>query len=143
MVGMKVKVCPKCGNSNLSERWAKGRMLEQYCYSYDENDEKCYWVGEPFTPPKRPITNVVELRIDDFYGWHYQTFDKYGHVSTDSATYDTKAEALKELSDDITPREGYDDPAAPYTAVLVKVPSRVTVKGKMFKLVNGKVTSVK
>ncbi len=144
---MKVKVCPKCGSTNLGERWSSkgGRRLEQYCHG--ENDEycndDCSWVSEPYTPPKRPITNKVELRIDDFYGWHYQVFDRYGHIQTDSATHDSKAEAMKELTDDITPREGYDDPAAPYTAVLVKVPCRVTVEGTMFKLVNGKVTEVK
>lgn len=138
---MKVKVCPKCGFSDLGERWAIGRKLEQYCC--DPEEVGCHWVSEPYIPPKQKISRMVELRIDDFFGWHYQVFDKYGHVQTDSATYDSKAEAFKEMTDDITPKEGYDNPAAPYTAVLVKVPCRVTVEGTMFRLINGKVTEVK
>ena len=122
-------------------------MLEQYCHGqtsfgdYD-GDENCGWKGEPYTPPRKRITNTTELRIDDFYGWHYIVYDKYGHVQTDSATYDTREEAMEELTDDLTPKEGYIDPAAPLTAVLFKVPGRVTVKGKMFKFKNGKVTKV-
>ena len=136
---MKVTVCPKCGSKNLGERWAKGRMLEQYCNGPDGED--CYWKGEPYTPPKRRITNTMDARIDDFYGWHYIVYDKYGHVQTDSATYDTREEAMEELTEDLTPKEGYVDPAAPLTAVLFKVPGRVTIKGTMFKLKQGKVTS--
>lgn len=137
---MKVKACPKCGNKSLGEHWCKGRMLQQVCGSFGE--DSCGWKGEPYTPPKKRITNQVELRIDEFYGWHYVVYDKYGHVSTDSATYDTREEAMEELIDDLTPKEGYDDPAAPYTAVLVKVPCHVVVRGKMFRFKDGKVTKV-
>lgn len=137
---MKVKQCPKCGNTSLGEHWCKDRMLQQVCGAYGE--ESCGWKGEPYTPPKRRITNKVELRIDDFFGWHYIVYDKYGHTQTDSATYDTREEAMQELIDDITPREGYNDPAAPYTAVLVKVPCNVTVRGTMYRLKDGKVKRV-
>lgn len=137
---MKVKTCPKCGFSSLGERWSRGRMLEQYCH--DPEEMGCHWVGEPYTPPKRRITNMDRLRIDEFAGWHYIVYDKYGHVQTDSATYGSRAEAEKEMAEDITPREGYDDPAAPYTAVLFNVPSSVVIKGEMFKLKKGKVTKV-
>lgn len=132
---MKIKLCPKCGSSNLGERWSNGRKLVQYCHS----DEDCYWVGEPYTPSKRRITNTTDLRIDNFSGWHYIVYDRFGHIQTDSATYHTKAEAVKEMEEDLTPRAGYNDPAAPYTAVLFNVPSRVTIKGKMFKFKDGEV----
>lgn len=137
---MKVKACPKCGNTSLGERWCKGRKLEQYCNGPDGED--CYWVGEPYTPPRRRITRLDTLRIDEFYGWHYIVYDKYGHVQTDSATHDTRKEAMEALEEDLTPRPGYVDPAAPLTAVLFKVPSRVTIKGTMFKLKKGIVTKV-
>lgn len=110
-------------------------MLEYYC-------RECGWHAEPRTPEKIPITNTCELRVDDFSGWHYIIYDKYGHVQTDSATYDTREEALKELEDDLTPRVGYEDPSAPLTAVLFNVPDHVTIKGTMFKLQDGKVKKV-
>jgi hypothetical protein len=144
---MKVKVCPKCGSKNLGERWAMGRKLQQYCHGvtsfgdYDE-DTHCRWVGEPYTPPRKRITNTDTLRLDEFVGWHYIVYDKYGHTQTDSATHDTRAEAMEALIDDITPREGYDDPAAPYTAVLFNVPSNVTIKGTMYRLKKGVVKKV-
>lgn len=134
---MKIKSCPKCGCTNLGERWANGRKLEQYC-----DGEDCYWKGEPYTPPKRRITNTTDLMIDNFSGWHYIVYDKYGHVQTDSETYDTRAEAMHEMEDDITPKECYDDPAAPYTAVLFNVPSTVTIKGTMFRVKNGTCSKV-
>lgn len=137
---MKVKACPKCGNTSLGERWCKGRMLQHYC-SGEDGETSC-WVSQPYTPPKRRITNTTEFRLDEFVGWHYLVYDKYGHVATDSATYDTRAEAMVELTEDITPKEGYDDPAAPFTAVLFNVPPRVTIKGTMFKFKKGKVTEV-
>lgn len=133
---MKHNLCPTCGCDSLGERWTMGRQLEQYCRDYD-----CSWRGQPYTPPKRRIINTTKLRIDNFHGWHYIVYDKYGHVSTDSATHDTREEAMKELESDITPKEGYDDPASPYTAVLFNVPSSVTIKGKMFKMKSGKMSS--
>jgi hypothetical protein len=122
-------------------------MLEQYCVSRTDSDYegddwdasgRCRWVSEPYTPPRRRITNTCELRIDDFCGWHYIIYDKYGHVQTESETYSTKAEAMKELEEDLEPRD-YDNPAAPLTAVLFNVPPCVTIKGTMFKVKNGKV----
>ena len=144
---MKLKKCPKCGSTRLGERWAKDRKLQQYCHGvtsfgdYDE-DTHCSWVGEPYTPPKKRITNTDTLRLDEFFGWHYLVYDKYGHLQTDSATHDTRAEAMEALEEDMTPTEGYDDPAAPLTAVLFHVPSNVTVKGTMFKFKKGKVAVV-
>jgi hypothetical protein len=117
-----------------------GRKLEQYCNGPDGED--CTWVGEPRIPEKKRITNTDTLRLDEFFGWHYIVYDRYGHVQTDSATHDTRAEAMKALEEDLTPREGYDDPAAPLTAVLFNVPSHVSVKGKMYRFKKGKVTKV-
>ena len=138
---MKVKVCPKCGSTRLGERWCKGRMLEQYCGDFE--DIGCSWKSEPYTPPKKHITNTTELPINDFHGWHYIVYDKYGYVAISSATYDTRAEAMVELTEDMTPKAGYNDPAAPYTAVLFIVPANVTIKGTMFKMKSGSCVQVK
>ena len=139
---MKIKTCPKCGSTQVGEQWVKGRMLQQHCYIGD-GDEFCGWKGEPYTPPKKRITNKTQLRIDEFSGWHYIVYDKYGHVHTDSATFDTKAEALGELQGDLIPKQGYDDPAAPLTAVLFNVPSHITIKGQMFRVKDGKLFTKK
>jgi|ERR1035441_10356960 hypothetical protein len=144
---MKVKVCPKCGSKRLGERWSKGRMLQQYCHGLSsvgdyEEDSHCSWVGEPYVPSLNRITNKDTLRLDEFVGWHYLVYDKYGHLSTDSATHDSRAEAMEALEENLTPREGYDDPAAPYTAVLFNIPPSITIKGKMYRFKNGKVTKV-
>jgi hypothetical protein len=144
---MKIKKCPKCGSTSLGERWCKGRKLQQYCQgldSYGDYDEdiQCTWVGEPYTPPKRRITNTMELRIDNFHGWHYLIYDKYGHLQTDSATHPTREEALKAMVRDLTPKQGYDDPAAPLTAVLFNVPSNVTITGTKYRFKKGGVNRV-
>lgn len=139
---MKLKVCPKCGGKNLGDRWAKGRMMQQYCHGVYDEDTNCGWVGEPRIPEKRRITNKDTLRIDDFHGWHYLIYDKYGHLQTDSATHDTRAEAMEALEEDMTPKEGYVDPAAPLTAVLFFVPANITIKGTMYRYNKGGVNKV-
>jgi hypothetical protein len=138
---MKLKSCPKCGCNDLGEIWTKGRMLRQYCR--DENEMGCIWEGEPYTPELQSITNMMEISINDFPGWHYIVYDKFGHVAISSGTYHNHEEALEKLKNDITPKEGYNDPAAPYTAVLFNVPQYVTIKGEIFKLENGVITEIK
>jgi hypothetical protein len=121
-------------------------MLQQYCYHSDndyEEDNHCRWVGEPYTPPRKRITNTDTLRLDEFAGWHYLIYDKYGHLATDSATHSTREDAMEALIEDMTPKAGYDDPAAPYTAVLFNVPSHITIKGTMFKMKFGSCVQVK
>lgn len=144
---MKLKTCPKCKSTRLGERWAKNRMLQQYCHGCDsygdyDEDTRCTWVGEPRIPEKKRITNTDTLRIDEFFGWHYLIYDKYGHLSTDSATHNSQAEAMEALEENLTPPQGYDDPAAPYTAVLFDVPQTITIKGTMYRFNKGKVNKV-
>jgi len=115
-------------------------MLQQVCGAYGE--ESCGWKGEPYTPPRKRITNTTDVRVDDFSGWHYIVYDKYGHVQTDSATHNTRAEAMKELERDLTPKQGYDDPSAPLTAVLFFVPANFTIEGTMYRFNKGGVNRV-
>lgn len=130
------KVCPKCYGEDIGDRWTKGRMLEYYC-------RDCHWHAEPRTPESIPITNQCDLRIDNFHGWHYIIYDKYGHVSVDSATHGTKEEAMKDLEWHMTPKRSFPDPAAPYTAVLFYVPPRVQITGIAFRYEDGAVKQVK
>ena len=130
----KFKQCPRCGRTNtLGDRWCRGRMLQQYCNGGDDFDDdytdRCGWVGLPRVPEKRRITNTRKLRIDDFSGWDYIVYDKYGHESVISRTYHSKEDAIKELQEDLNIK----DAGSPYTAVLFNVPSSVTIKGKVFK----------
>lgn len=126
---MKLKTCPKCG-SKLGDRWASGRTLTQYCI--DTEWEDCNWVGKPRTPESKRITAFRDLRISDFYGWCYITYDKFGHVACHSRSYGTEKEAQTEMEGDMT-RSNATDPCRPYTGVLFFIPSTVKLKGKIFK----------
>lgn len=131
----KFKRCPKCGRMDtLSDRWTKGRMLQQYCSGAadafnDDYTDRCGWVGLPRVPEKRKITNTKKLRVDDFPGWDYIIYDKYGHESCFSRTYSSKEEAIKKIKEELK----IQDAGSPYTVVLFHVPSSVIIKGKVFK----------
>jgi hypothetical protein len=132
---MKVKVCPECGSDNIGDMWCNGRKLQYYC-----GEEDCNWKAEPRIPSKRKITDTRECRIDDFGGWSYITYDKYGHVSCWSQTFNAEAAAMRALEKDLKCKP--TDEGGPYTGVIFNVPHHVTIKGKMFKMKNGVVTQV-
>lgn len=132
----KVKECPRCGSTSLGDRWCSERKLQQYC-----TEDECEWRGQPRIPEKRRITNTKKLRVDDFYGWDYIIYDRYGHVSTISRSFDTEGDATKEMEADLKRGEVNTD-AGPYTGVLFHTPSSVILKGKMFKVKKGICTQV-
>jgi hypothetical protein len=134
---MKVKICPECGSDNIGDRWCKGRKLQYYCH-----EEDCNWEAEPRTPSKRKITDTQEVGIDDFSGWSYIVYDKFGHVSCLSATHNTEAAAMKDMEHYLKCGEKPTNEGGPYTGVIFNVPHHVTIKGKMFKMKNGVVTQV-
>ena len=115
--------------------------MEQYCDATNEFEEECNWVGEARTPERRRITDTTDIRIDDFYGHGYTIYDKFGHEQTISATYDTKAEAMKEMTEDLEHGERETD-GGPYTGVLFFVPATMKLKGTMFRFKNGVCTKV-
>ena len=129
----KFKYCPECGGHNLGDRWCRGRKLQQYCHS-------CEWKSEIRTPEKKKITNQRDLRIDEFYGWSYILYDRYGHVTMYSATHNSEKKARKEMEGDMQRMKSLDE--TPITGVLFFVPFFVTIKGKMYKLKNNKLTKV-
>lgn len=130
---MKLKNCPICG-SGLADRWVVGRKLQQYCGNSHDTD--CTWKGDPRTPERKRITNLIDLRIDGFYGWAYHTYDQYGHVSCYSRTFVSEATAMTDLEERL--KRSPED-----TGVLFFTPATVKLKGKMFKLNKGVVKRTK
>ena len=119
----KVRECPDCGETLRSDCWTAGRKLQQRC-------EKCGWKGEPRVPETREIKSTKEVMAGQFYGFHYQIFDKYGYYLTISRYYDTKEDATKKMNDDLA-RDNTQLDLAPCTAILW--PNMVTVTGEVFK----------
>jgi hypothetical protein len=134
---MKYKKCPKCGSENLGDCWQVGRKLRQYCH----DEEDCGWVGAVRVPETQKVTGFKDLRVDDFSGHAYTIYDKYGHVMVLSQTYGTAEEAHKAMKRDILMGEKNPD-AGPYTGVRFNIPAYVKLRGKMFKVHNGKVKRV-
>lgn len=116
--------CPNCGETDLGDEWCAERKLRQFC-------RECGWRGKLRIPEKRKITVTKKVYVDDF-GWNYLVYDRYGHVFIDSATYDSKAEAIKELQEDLI--HGIDAFGGPYTGVLFNVPGNVVLKGDKYKI---------
>ena len=134
---MKVKKCPKCGSTQIGDRWVSGRKLQQYCsISHEDWDEICGWKGEPRTPERRRITDTKNLRLDNFSGWDYIVYDKFGHEMTLSRTYRSESAAKTELERELKQGEK-DANAGPYTGVLFNTPTTIKLKGKMFRSKNG------
>jgi hypothetical protein len=130
---MKLKKCPSCGSS-LGDRWCAGRKLQQYCLDSLDND--CTWKAQPRTPERRQITNTKDLRVDNFSGWDYIIYDKFGHESTMSRSYGTEGAARKEMEWALIRGES-DVVAGPYTGVLFYTPPTVKLTGKVFKCKSG------
>lgn len=119
----KIKECPECGERLHSDCWIQGRMLQQHC-------EECGWKGKPRIPETQEIKDTREARTGQFYGWHYEIFDKYGHYLTISRYYPTRKEATDEMDRQLT-RDNEQPDLSPCTAILW--PDKVLVQGEIFK----------
>ncbi|MFA5299609.1 MAG: hypothetical protein WC389_15580, partial [Lutibacter sp.] len=91
---MKIKTCPECGSTLGSDCWTTGRKLMQRC--------DCGWKGEPRIPETLPIQDTKNVRVGQFWGYHYEIFDKYNHLLTSSRYYGTEKETLEEMQSDLT-----------------------------------------
>jgi len=118
----KLRKCPDCGESLHSDCWTTGRKLQQRC--------DCGWEGEPRTPEIIPIKDTKTISVNQFSGFNYEIFDKYGHITTCSRSYYDKKSALKAMKDDLTQHNKSLD-MSPCTAILW--PDRVIVKGEVYK----------
>ena len=121
MILMKVNECPECGNE-IVDRWQRGRKLQQAC-------EICDWQGEIRIPEKIEIKTVKEVTVNQFYGFCYQVFDRYGHIMTYSKSYETEGQAEEDLLQEIEQGKR-DEDGGPYVGILW--PSIVNVKGKIY-----------
>jgi hypothetical protein len=119
----KLKECPICGGS-LVECWTEGRTLRQECVD-------CIWKGTPRIPEKQKIRTTKDIFVDQFNGFNYEIFDKYGCIMAHSKTYYNKKEAIKALKKDIEHDNKYPEYGAPVTGILW--PDVITVTGEVFK----------
>lgn len=115
--------CPICKSDDISNIWVKNRMLQCRC-------RDCGWRGNPRVPEIIPIEFTREICVNQFYGWEYELFDKYGHVLIYSKTYDKKENLLKELNAEMD-RYNSNVDVAPVTAIIW--PPSVTVLGEVYK----------
>jgi len=120
----KFKECPECGSDELDNKWSSGRKLQQCC-------QDCEWEGEPRPPERKKIPTSKKVDVDQFGGFNFEGYDKYGHIICFSRTYRNRKEAIKEINRELEAgkREGND--AGPYTIVLY--PGHVIVEGEVFK----------
>ena len=117
---MNINVCPSCGDDEFYEKWEANRLLSKNCYS-------CTWKSKPYPPKLRKIRTAKTIDANQFPGFHYQIFDKFGHIMTSSRSYNSKSEAKAEIEKELVYGRT-DKDAGPYTAVLW--PASVTVRGE-------------
>jgi hypothetical protein len=116
--------CPRCGSDDLYDRWVSGRKLQRGC-----ND--CPWKKPPRVPEIQPIKNTRFVWANQFSGFCYETYDKYGHTMSHSRSYDTKEKAREELIKELN-RWNKNPDYAPCTGILW--PDRVEVHGEVIVL---------
>lgn len=132
----KLDKCPKCGNTNLGDRWTSNgphkRMLEQHCDAVDEDEvlvegqyedaydgwgnpvRVCNWVGEARTPE---IQKIPKTSSHMFHrAGCYSIYDRFGHDMCLSRGFASKKDAMPEIQKEL--KRGVTDPdAGPYTAL--------------------------
>lgn len=124
-----IALCPECDSDAIRDIWVTGRKLQRSC-------RDCSWKEAPRTPKKQKVTGKKQLRIDNFSGWQYESFDRYGHISTVSRVYPSEAAALVDIDKELACGLKAGNPAGPYTVVLYNVPSSVTIQGRIIKKSN-------
>jgi len=114
--------CPRCESKDLGDQWVgPGRKLRQHC-------NKCGWVGVPRTPEQKIVQTTKEIKVNQFYGFEYHLFDRYGHAMVYSRTYKDEKECELALREELERGRGKED--GPYTGVLW--PATTVVEGKLF-----------
>ena len=117
--------CPKCHyDDTVHTQWTSGRKLQFKC-------EECGWKSKPFTPDQRPIESTKTISPNQFHGWCYTLYDRYGHVAAFSKSYNERRDAIDSINDWLEKGKKKGHSAGPYTAILW--PKRITVQGEVFK----------
>jgi Zn ribbon nucleic-acid-binding protein len=122
--------CPNCNSTDIGDRWVADRKLQRYC-------RDCNWHEKSRIPEKLRIQTTRFVEANQFPGFCYSIFDRYGHGSSFSRSYDKRADALAELEDEL--KRCAKSPGAPFTGILW--PAVVKVRGQKFQLKNEKVVS--
>lgn len=115
--------CPKCGSDDLYDRWTNNRMLQRGC-------RECTWKEKPRIPELRVIKNTKLILANQFSGFCYEVYDKYGHALCYSRSYRTKEEAKEELLKELA-RDNKSPHQGPCTGILW--PDKVEVIGEVVK----------
>lgn len=113
--------CPNCGSEYIYNRWVAGRKLQRGC-------EDCDWKEAPRIPEIQEIKSTRTVKANQFYGYCYEAFDKYGHIMTSSRSYNTEEEARTALRKELD-TWNKDPDYAPCAGVLW--PSEVQVIGEV------------
>jgi len=113
--------CPRCGSENLGDRWARGRKLQQCCYD-------CEFKAPERTPEILEIKTIKKIQVGRWPGFHYEIFDRYGHIKTVSRSYIRREWAIEGLDRELE-YGTTDEAAGPYTGILW--PDMVIVKGEL------------
>jgi hypothetical protein len=122
---MSAKSCPNCSEP-VKRVWCSGRKLQWRC-------TECSWKGKPQTPEKKKIPTHKTVRVDNFAGWQFESFDKYGHISTSSRVYPSEREMMVDIDRELAIGRKEDNPAGPYTILAFNVPGTVKIKGKVYR----------
>jgi len=115
--------CPKCESRDLGDQWVgPGRTLQQYC-------RNCDWEGTKRVPEQKIVHTKKEIKVNQFYGFEYHLFDRFGHIMVYSKTYPNEKAAELDLEREIE-RGKKDVEAGPYKGVLW--PATTVVEGKLY-----------
>jgi len=119
----KVDECPRCGeDGDLRDFWQRGRKLQQEC-------RECGWKGPMRTPETITVRTEKKIPAGQFGGWHFEVFDRYGHLMHSSRYYSTEAVARAEM-EKACALENRSEDCAPVCGVLW--PSTVVVTGELY-----------
>lgn len=100
---MDAERCPRCG-AEASEVWTSGRRLMLACV----DRLRCFWSGEPYTPPKQEIVTRRDAAPVDHSRWIVEAFDQYGHAYMIANLGGSRYEAFEEAVESIERTSLYD-----------------------------------
>jgi hypothetical protein len=117
----KITECPKCGSDDLYDIWVSGRKLQRGC-------RDCTWEDLPRVPEIQQIKNTRFVWANQYSGFCYETYDRYGYEMSFSRSYNTIEEAREALVNELAKWNKNPD-YAPCTGILW--PDKVEVVGEV------------
>ena len=117
--------CPMCQESDLGDRWCRGRKLQQYC-----RDAYCGWEGPVRVPEDQQIVTTKYVSVNQFAGFCYELYDRYGHVMVLSKSFPREEDCMVVAQAELD-RCNADPECKPCTAVIW--PATIKVKGRVLR----------